>query len=30
MSELAATGDPRAAGKGDEFDQYNEWRPKMP
>jgi N-sulfoglucosamine sulfohydrolase len=28
MLELATTDDPRAAGKGDQFDQYNELRPK--
>ncbi len=30
MAELTATGDPRAAGKGDVFEQCNPWRPKMP
>jgi len=30
MSELTATGDPRAAGRGDEFDEYNESRRRQP
>ncbi len=30
MSELTASGDPRAAGKGDAFEQLNDSRPKMP
>ena len=30
MLELTATGDPRAVGKGDVFEQCNPWRPKMP
>jgi uncharacterized sulfatase len=30
MSELAATGDPRSTGKGDQFDEYNRSRRRRP